>query len=213
MRACCMISNSTAIAEVMSRIDHKFDLMYAKRAFVHHYVGEGMVCSLWISNWSSQHHQSIYIKSTTCLTSRSGYRDTWISRKTTKWKQVFHISDHFTKYNTECKFRPSSLPWTLGLRHKLYWCEHCTVPKGILRAEFSWRQEKEGGRRKFHLLGVLHIFHLAVHVWVMNKNFARQQEFRISERNITSITHDSAKYFILYRWFIFHVEVTVSIRI
>merc|ERR1711886_20862 len=34
MRACCMISNSTAIAEVMSRIDHKFDLMYAKRSFV-----------------------------------------------------------------------------------------------------------------------------------------------------------------------------------
>jgi len=42
MRAVCMISNSTAIAEVMSRIDHKFDLMYAKRAFVHWYVGEGM---------------------------------------------------------------------------------------------------------------------------------------------------------------------------
>ena len=37
-----MISNSTAIAEVFSRIDHKFDLMYAKRAFVHWYVGEGM---------------------------------------------------------------------------------------------------------------------------------------------------------------------------
>ncbi|CAE8624291.1 unnamed protein product, partial [Polarella glacialis] len=42
MRACCMISNSTAIAEVFSRCDHKFDLMYSKRAFVHHYVGEGM---------------------------------------------------------------------------------------------------------------------------------------------------------------------------
>eukprot|EP00472_Partenskyella_glossopodia_P013681 CAMPEP_0197517132 /NCGR_PEP_ID=MMETSP1318-20131121/2105_1 /TAXON_ID=552666 /ORGANISM="Partenskyella glossopodia, Strain RCC365" /LENGTH=452 /DNA_ID=CAMNT_0043066445 /DNA_START=63 /DNA_END=1421 /DNA_ORIENTATION=- len=41
-RALCMISNSTAIAEVFSRIDHKFDLMYAKRAFVHWYVGEGM---------------------------------------------------------------------------------------------------------------------------------------------------------------------------
>ena len=40
MRAVCMISNSTAIAEVMSRIDHKFDLMYAKRAFVHWYVTE-----------------------------------------------------------------------------------------------------------------------------------------------------------------------------
>ena len=26
----------------MFRLDHKFDLMYAKRAFVHWYVGEGM---------------------------------------------------------------------------------------------------------------------------------------------------------------------------
>merc|ERR1712070_215637 len=42
MRAVCMISNTTAIAEVFSRIDHKFDLMYSKRAFVHWYVGEGM---------------------------------------------------------------------------------------------------------------------------------------------------------------------------
>merc|ERR1711908_96489 len=42
MRACCVISNSTAIAEVFSRIDHTFDLMYSKRAFVHWYVGEGM---------------------------------------------------------------------------------------------------------------------------------------------------------------------------
>ncbi|XP_043707528.1 tubulin alpha-1 chain-like [Telopea speciosissima] len=37
-----MISNSTSVAEVFSRIDHKFDLMYAKRSFVHWYVGEGM---------------------------------------------------------------------------------------------------------------------------------------------------------------------------
>ncbi|KAL0346331.1 UNVERIFIED_CONTAM: Tubulin alpha-1 chain [Sesamum radiatum] len=41
-RAVCMISNNTAVAEVFSRIDHKFDVMYAKRAFVHWYVGEGM---------------------------------------------------------------------------------------------------------------------------------------------------------------------------
>jgi len=41
-RSVCMISNSTAIAEVFQRLDHKFDLMYAKRAFVHWYVGEGM---------------------------------------------------------------------------------------------------------------------------------------------------------------------------
>ncbi|CAE6237703.1 unnamed protein product [Arabidopsis arenosa] len=37
-----MISNNNAVAEVFSRIDHKFDLMYSKRAFVHWYVGEGM---------------------------------------------------------------------------------------------------------------------------------------------------------------------------
>ncbi|KAF9607774.1 hypothetical protein IFM89_000121 [Coptis chinensis] len=40
-RAVCMISNSTNVAEVFSRIDYKFDLMYAKVAFVHWYVGEG----------------------------------------------------------------------------------------------------------------------------------------------------------------------------
>jgi len=41
-RAVCMLSNTTAIAEAWGRLDHKFDLMYAKRAFVHWYVGEGM---------------------------------------------------------------------------------------------------------------------------------------------------------------------------
>merc|ERR1712071_693215 len=33
-RAVCMLSNTTAIAEAWARLDHKFDLMYAKRAFV-----------------------------------------------------------------------------------------------------------------------------------------------------------------------------------
>ncbi|KAJ7391816.1 hypothetical protein OS493_016105 [Desmophyllum pertusum] len=32
-RALCMLSNTTAIAEAWARLDHKFDLMYAKRAF------------------------------------------------------------------------------------------------------------------------------------------------------------------------------------
>ena len=41
-RAVCMLSNTTAVAEAWARLDHKFDLMYAKRAFVHWYVGEGM---------------------------------------------------------------------------------------------------------------------------------------------------------------------------
>ena len=42
MRAVCMLSNTTAIQQAWARLDHKFDLMYAKRAFVHWYVGEGM---------------------------------------------------------------------------------------------------------------------------------------------------------------------------
>ncbi|CAK7290385.1 Tubulin alpha chain [Vulpes lagopus] len=37
-----MLSNTTAIAEAWALLDHKFDLMYAKCAFVHWYVGEGM---------------------------------------------------------------------------------------------------------------------------------------------------------------------------
>jgi tubulin alpha len=37
-----MLSNTTAIEAAWSRLNHKFDLMYAKRAFVHWYVGEGM---------------------------------------------------------------------------------------------------------------------------------------------------------------------------
>ena len=37
-----MVANTTAVAEALFRIDHKFDLMYAKRAFVHRYVGESM---------------------------------------------------------------------------------------------------------------------------------------------------------------------------
>eukprot|EP00095_Tigriopus_kingsejongensis_P006234 maker-scaffold301_size216225-snap-gene-1.19 protein:Tk06234 transcript:maker-scaffold301_size216225-snap-gene-1.19-mRNA-1 annotation:"protein tba-9" len=41
-RAVCCLSNTTAIQAAWERIDHKFDLMYAKRAFVHWYVGEGM---------------------------------------------------------------------------------------------------------------------------------------------------------------------------
>ena len=34
-----MLANSTAIDALFSRIDHKFDMLYAKRAFVHWYVG------------------------------------------------------------------------------------------------------------------------------------------------------------------------------
>jgi len=41
-KSVCLIANSTAISQVFSRINDKFDIMYAKRAFVHWYVGEGM---------------------------------------------------------------------------------------------------------------------------------------------------------------------------
>ena len=34
-RAVCCLVNTTAINEAWSRLDRKFDLMYAKRAFIH----------------------------------------------------------------------------------------------------------------------------------------------------------------------------------
>ena len=37
-----MISNTTVIAEIFSKLEHKLDLMYARRAFIHWYVGEGV---------------------------------------------------------------------------------------------------------------------------------------------------------------------------
>ena len=36
------VLSTTAIAAAWTRLDHKFDLLYSKRAFVHWYVGEGM---------------------------------------------------------------------------------------------------------------------------------------------------------------------------
>ena len=47
-----MISNTTAIADAWARLDHKFDLMYAKRAFVHWYVGEGMYCIQFLHQYT-----------------------------------------------------------------------------------------------------------------------------------------------------------------
>ena len=36
-----MLSDRTSIAKAWACLDHKFDLVYAKRSFVHWYVGEG----------------------------------------------------------------------------------------------------------------------------------------------------------------------------
>ena len=41
-RSVCMLSNTTAIVQAWARLNHKFDLMFAKRAFVHWFVGAGM---------------------------------------------------------------------------------------------------------------------------------------------------------------------------
>ncbi|EPY73060.1 tubulin alpha-1A chain [Camelus ferus] len=41
-QAVCMLSNTTAIAESWAHLDYKFGLMYAKHAFVHWYLCEGM---------------------------------------------------------------------------------------------------------------------------------------------------------------------------
>ena len=42
MRACCMISNNTAISEIFIRLRTKFNKMFNKRCFVHWFVGEGL---------------------------------------------------------------------------------------------------------------------------------------------------------------------------
>ncbi len=42
LRSVCGLMNATGFAETISRLEDKFDSMYAKRAFVHWYVGEGL---------------------------------------------------------------------------------------------------------------------------------------------------------------------------
>ena len=42
MRSVCMISNTNAVKEIFCSINHKFDQLNAKKAFIHWYVGEGM---------------------------------------------------------------------------------------------------------------------------------------------------------------------------
>lgn len=44
-RGVSMLASTTAINDAWCRLDHKFDLMFAKRAFVHWYTGEGMEVS------------------------------------------------------------------------------------------------------------------------------------------------------------------------
>jgi len=41
-KSLCLVANTTAVVDVFSRLDAKFDMMFTKRAFVHWYVGEGM---------------------------------------------------------------------------------------------------------------------------------------------------------------------------
>ncbi|CAK65272.1 unnamed protein product (macronuclear) [Paramecium tetraurelia] len=41
-RSACMIANTTALSQIFSKLSQKYDLMFAKRAFVHWYVQEGM---------------------------------------------------------------------------------------------------------------------------------------------------------------------------
>lgn len=41
-RGVSMLASTTAIAQAWANIDHKFDMMFAKRAFVHWYASEGL---------------------------------------------------------------------------------------------------------------------------------------------------------------------------
>lgn len=42
VRGCSMLASTTAIAQAWSHIDHKFDMLFEKRAFLHWYAGEGL---------------------------------------------------------------------------------------------------------------------------------------------------------------------------
>ncbi|XKL66181.1 hypothetical protein PGB90_009601 [Kerria lacca] len=41
-KSLCLLANTTAISEAWARLDYQFDLMYAKRAYIHWYLSEGM---------------------------------------------------------------------------------------------------------------------------------------------------------------------------
>lgn len=41
-RACCLLSNSSAVLQAFSHVTRRFDAMYTKRAFVCYYVADGM---------------------------------------------------------------------------------------------------------------------------------------------------------------------------
>ena len=41
-RSVAMLTNSTCIGKLVAAANHKYDAMYAKRAFVHYWLGEGI---------------------------------------------------------------------------------------------------------------------------------------------------------------------------
>merc|ERR1711879_778789 len=69
-RAVCMLSNTTAISEAWSRLDHKFDLMYAKRAFVH-----------WVLEKVWKKESSLKLVKTWLLLKRITKKLAWIQTK------------------------------------------------------------------------------------------------------------------------------------
>jgi len=46
-RNCCMISNSTAMGQIISKLDSKFDRLYYRRTFTHWFTMEGMEFSFF----------------------------------------------------------------------------------------------------------------------------------------------------------------------
>uniref|UniRef100_A0A3B3ZQ26 Tubulin/FtsZ 2-layer sandwich domain-containing protein n=1 Tax=Periophthalmus magnuspinnatus TaxID=409849 RepID=A0A3B3ZQ26_9GOBI len=68
-RAVCMLSNSTVITEAWARLNRKFDLMFAKRAFVHWYLRLCLSHSLVLDLVPYGAHRTTSHESSICVAS------------------------------------------------------------------------------------------------------------------------------------------------